>query len=67
MAGPVRTSNWTQFKWPYAPLDTFTRSEPFPTDEVKATYIGDKPKNRRGSKALFQSLLSRKRRQKGDR
>lgn len=36
----TKTSNWTQFKWPFAPLSTFTRSEPFPSSEMKNTYVG---------------------------
>lgn len=50
--------NWTQYKWPYAPMKTFTRSEPFPSDEMKATYLGDRPKRR--SKTLYRALLEAK-------
>ncbi len=52
--------NWTQFKWPYEPLKTFTRSEPFPSEEMKATYIGDRPK-KKGAKLYYQALLERAR------
>lgn len=50
----TKTSNWTNFKWPFAPLDEFTRSEPFPSDELKATYIDGrgKPKAKDYSRAL---------------
>lgn len=60
---PNGISNWTQFKWPYAPLSTFTRSEPFPSDEMKATYLGDRPKKKNRAKLLHEALLARK--QKG--
>jgi hypothetical protein len=59
----VSLSNWTQFKWPFAKMETFTRSEPFPTQEMKATYTGDKPE-KKGAKLYYKALLNRKRKQK---
>lgn len=53
------TRNWQEYKIPGASMDTFTRSEPFPTQEMKATYLGDKPK-KRGAKLYYQALLRRK-------
>ena len=41
--------NWQNFQWPHAPLGNFLRSEPFPSKEVKATYI-DRPKKKRKRK-----------------
>ncbi|MEK7765284.1 MAG: hypothetical protein AAB368_03505 [bacterium] len=53
-------SNWTKFKWPYAPLDTFTRSEPFPSSELKDTYVGGTKKpRRRDAKVGFNALRKR--------
>lgn len=54
--------NWQQFKWPYESLKTFTDSEPFPSEEMKATYIGDRPK-KKGAKLYHQILLDRKKKQ----
>jgi hypothetical protein len=39
-------SNWKRFHTPYEPMDHFLRSEPFPTNEVKATYI-DSPSGKK--------------------
>ncbi len=38
--------NWKHFRRPYEPLGNFLRSEPFPSEEVKATYI-DRPRKKR--------------------
>ncbi len=56
----TKTSNWTKFKWPFAPLDTFTRSEPFPADEMKATYVGGT--HRPGAKARRHGFTALKKR-----
>lgn len=56
---PTKTSNWTKFKWPYAPLDTFTRSEPFPSDELKATYVGGTKRPGAKAKTGFSALKKR--------
>ena len=54
------TSNWTKFKWPYEPLDHFTRSEPFPSNELKATYIdGRKKPKKRDTKDYYRALKNR--------
>lgn len=50
-------SNWTKFKWPYERMSRFTRHEPFPSDDVKATYIDGARRRRKkdmktGSHAL---------------
>jgi hypothetical protein len=55
----VSLKNWTQFKWPYEPMETFTKSEPFPKDEMKATYVGTHPR-RKSAKVLYRALLARK-------
>lgn len=31
--------NWKHFKVPFSKMSNFTRHEPFPSDEVKSTYI----------------------------
>lgn len=54
--------NWQQYKSPRDPLSTFTRSEPFPSQEVKATYTGDNTK-KQGAKTLFAALLNRRKKQ----
>ena len=38
--------NWKHFRTPFEPLGNFLRSEPFPSEEVKATYI-DRPRKKR--------------------
>ena len=38
--------NWTNFQFPHARLGNFLRSEPYPSQEVKATYI-DRPRKKR--------------------
>lgn len=55
----MSTRNWREFKWPYEPLENFMRSEPFPSQEMKATYLGDRPK-KKGAKLYYQALLKRK-------
>jgi hypothetical protein len=42
----VSLKNWKNFRRPYEPLGNFLRSEPFPSEEVKATYI-DRPRKKR--------------------
>lgn len=41
--------NWQNFRTPGEPLGNFLRSEPFPSEEVKATYI-DRPRKKRKRK-----------------
>jgi hypothetical protein len=60
-------SNWTNFQFPGAPLDRFTRSEPFPSEELKATYLGPKTttndrrrKRKEGVALYYQALLQDK-------
>ncbi len=38
--------NWQNFRTPFEPLGNFLRSEPFPSEELKATYI-DRPRKKR--------------------
>lgn len=54
--------NWKNFHWPGASLDTFTRSEPFPSEEMKATYIDGKPKPKRVATParMFEALKNRR-------
>jgi hypothetical protein len=57
----VSIRNWKHFRWPYEPMQHFTRSEPFPANE-KATSIDGKPRRRpkvRASDAL-RSMLAQK-------
>lgn len=52
--------NWKHFRWPYEPLKNFTRSEPFPSDELKATYIdGMRKPRKRDAKAGAMALARR--------
>lgn len=44
--------NWQNFQFPYAPMGNFLRSEPFPSQEVKATYIDRPLKKRKRKKDL---------------
>jgi hypothetical protein len=57
-----RTDNWQNWKPPFSPLSTFTRHEPFPSDELKATYIdsptGRKPK-KKNAKDYYRALRNR--------
>lgn len=57
---PNGISNWTKYHLPWAKLDTFTRHEPFPSEELKATYVGGtkKPK-KRDRKACVTALEKR--------
>jgi hypothetical protein len=64
---PNGISNWTKFQVPGAPLSNFTRSEPFPSEEVKATYLGPKittgdkrRKRKEGISRYYQALLQAK-------
>jgi hypothetical protein len=43
--------NWKHFKTPFESMDSFTRHEPFPSGEVKATYI-DGRKTRPGRRDM---------------
>jgi len=47
----VSLRNWKHFKRPYQSMDTFTRHEPFPSGEVKSTYI-DGRKTRPGRRDM---------------
>jgi hypothetical protein len=51
------TSNWTKYKNPYEPMSHFTRHEPFPSDEVKATYIDGMRKRRKKDRTLGAQAL----------
>ncbi len=64
---PNGISNWTKFQVPGAPLGNFTRSEPFPSPELKATYLGPqmtmndrRRKRKEGVKLYYQALLQDK-------
>jgi hypothetical protein len=64
---PNGISNWTKFQVPGAPLGNFTRSEPFPSMPLKATYtdpkitMGDKRRKRKeGVQQYYQALLQDK-------
>lgn len=45
-------SNWKHYKVPGAPLREFLRHEPFPSDELKATYITGLKKPKKKDKKL---------------
>ncbi len=53
-------SNWTQFKWPGAPLKEFTRSEPH-NEWLKDTYVGGtkKPRRKKDAKTAAKALKKR--------
>ncbi len=58
-------SNWTKFHWPYEKMENFTRHEPFPSDETKATYIdGMKKRNKRDRTLGAQALEALQRRRR---
>lgn len=50
-------SNWTKYKWPYEKMGNFTRHEPFPSDETKATYIDGMRKRRKKDRTLGAQAL----------
>ena len=62
-------SNWKHFKKPFESMSTFTRHEPFPSGEVKDTYIdGRKVRPGRGDMkftAKHAALALKKRKGKG--
>jgi hypothetical protein len=43
---PAET-NWTKFHTPGEPLKNFTKHSPFPSDEMKDTYVSKPRKKRR--------------------
>jgi len=62
---PLMISNWTKWHSPFEPMENFTRHEPFPSNEVKATYVDGLRKRRKrdstlGSRALEALQKSRK-------
>lgn len=56
------TGNWQNYKIPFDRMDVFTRHEPFPSNELKATYVdsptGKKPK-RKDVKDYYAALRDR--------
>lgn len=56
----MSTRNWKQFKWPYERMDVFTRSEPFPGDQLKDTYITGMGKPRKkDTKMAYNAMRKR--------
>jgi hypothetical protein len=53
-------SNWQNFKVPFARLDVFTRHEPFPSEELKATYIDGRRKPKRKDRTVLAQALERR-------
>ena len=53
-------SNWKNFKTPFAPLDEFTRHEPFPSEELKATYVGGRKKPKKANRTLLSQTLEKR-------
>lgn len=52
--------NWKNFKWPYERMDRFTRSEPFPSEQIKDTYITGMGKPRKkNTKNMYDALRKR--------
>lgn len=52
--------NWKNFKWPYERMDVFTRSEPFPSEQIKDTYITGMGKPRKkDTKNYYDALRKR--------
>ena len=52
--------NWQNWKMPWSRLDTFTRHEPFPSEELKATYVTGMRKPRRGDRKLALTALEQR-------
>jgi hypothetical protein len=58
--------NWTKFHSPGEPMRNFTRSEPFPSQELKATYVDspdpktDARKRKSNVKRYYQALVGDK-------
>ena len=50
-------SNWQKFHTPFEPMKNFTRHEPFPSDETKATYIDGMKKRKKGDRTLGAQAL----------
>lgn len=56
----MSTKNWKNFKWPYERMDRFTRSEPFPSGQIKDTYITGMGKPRKkDTKMQYNALRKR--------
>lgn len=56
----MSTRNWKNFKWPFERMDVFTRSEPFPGEEIKDTYITGMGKPRKkNTKMMYNALAKR--------
>jgi hypothetical protein len=53
-------SNWTNYKMPFQRLDVFTRHEPFPSEELKATYIGGTRRPRKKDRSILAQALERR-------
>jgi len=53
----VVISNWKRFKWPFERMENFTRHEPFPSDEVKATYVDGMRKRKKSDRTLGAQAL----------
>lgn len=56
----MSTRNWKNFKWPYEQMSRFTRSEPFPSDAIKDTYITGMGKPRKkDTKMMYNAMQKR--------
>jgi hypothetical protein len=58
-------SNWTKWKNPFEPMDHFTRHEPFPSDETKATYIDGMKKRKKKDRTLGSQALEALQKRRG--
>jgi len=58
----MSTKNWCNFKTPFEKLDRFTRHMPFPSEELKDTYIdGYRKPKKKDAKLGFKALLKENR------
>lgn len=56
-------SNWKHYRIPGAPMKEFLRHEPFPSEELKATFVtGMRKPRKRDTKLAAQALESRMKR-----
>lgn len=56
----MSTKNWRNFKHPFEKLDKFTRHMPFPSEELKDTYIdGYRRPRKKDAKLGWKALLKR--------
>ena len=56
----MSTKNWKNFKWPFERMDVFTRSEPFPGNQLKDTTVTGLGKPRKkDTKMMYNAMRKR--------